>query len=447
MKVSSRKERVISGKAIMLLALLACPGISRAGDIFVDQTNPKANDKNTGTMAAPLKTIQAALDKAQPGDSVEVRGRLSRRCYLEARRKQFQRFHFGDYEQRQMAHPGGIQRRACDFGRFSDNPGRQVGAGQGSQKHILRPLVCEGGRATTKVWRDDAMLKLSSKETPAESARLRKPLTPTMPGDAPANEGWYYDKEQKKLYVNLGGRVPGKDAVVRATQLYIGIDAGNQSYVRIRKLEVRDFTVFGISVSGGHEFQVEDNYIHHCYAGVWSYPASHGVIRRNTISDIDACAVSLSYAHGTIVEGNVMKRFNMDKWNPDSGAMTANCIVGLNIRNNVVIGDDSKVTGYGFWTDCGGFGVGLIGNTFSQLFKPRDLYRGGRGNDACAWNTVFDSSSGIVTRWNQTNTVLENYVFNNRREGLNIGTIDADNGRASMIMRNWVIDNGMWGRS
>ena len=36
------------------------------------------------------------------------------------------------------------------------------------------------------------------------------PLLPAMPGDGPADQGFYYDKASKELYVNLGGRVPGK---------------------------------------------------------------------------------------------------------------------------------------------------------------------------------------------------------------------------------------------
>jgi pectin methylesterase-like acyl-CoA thioesterase len=46
----------------------------RAGDLFVDQVNPTADDKNAGTLEAPLKTIQAAVDKAKAGDTVRVRG-------------------------------------------------------------------------------------------------------------------------------------------------------------------------------------------------------------------------------------------------------------------------------------------------------------------------------------------------------------------------------------
>ena len=432
--------------SVIMLAIASMAGVAWSADLYVDNKDPAANDKNPGTEAKPYKTIQAALDKARPGDSVEVcagiyregvtfkRGGSNSSGFILGTMNNIKWLTLEAYNDEPVIVDGSVIIPAEKWELVKDR-----------KNTYCTPFVCEGGRAPSRVWRDDALLKLSSKETPAESARLRKPLTPTMPGDAPANEGWYYDKGQKKLYVNLGGRVPGKDAVVRASKLYIGVNATDQSYVRLRKLEIRDFTGTGISVSGGHEFQVEDNYVHHCYAGVWAYPASRGVIRRNTFADTDGGTVNLSYAHGTIVEGNVMKRFNMDKWNPDSGAMVANCVVGLNIRNNVVVGDDNKVTGYGFWTDCGGFGVGLIGNSFSRLSNPGIYLEADAETILTRWNTVFDCSSGIAAHWNLANTVLENYVFNNLREGLSIGILDADNGRANVMMRNWVIDNGMWG--
>ena len=101
-----------------------------------------------------------------------------------------------------------------------------------------------------------------------------------MPGDSPADEGFYYDHEQKKLFVNLGGRVPGKDAQVRAAQLVTGVDACNKSFVRVRKLEVRDFIGTGIGVYNDQEFIVEDCFIHHCGNGFWGSPSGVGVIRR-----------------------------------------------------------------------------------------------------------------------------------------------------------------------
>ena len=55
----------------MTLAL-ASPAAAR--DLMVNGKHPAAKDDNPGTLEAPLKTIQAAVDKAQPGNNVEVRG-------------------------------------------------------------------------------------------------------------------------------------------------------------------------------------------------------------------------------------------------------------------------------------------------------------------------------------------------------------------------------------
>ncbi len=46
--------------------------LSPAATIIVDQHHPKASDDNPGTTDAPLKTIQAAVDRAKPGDVIRV---------------------------------------------------------------------------------------------------------------------------------------------------------------------------------------------------------------------------------------------------------------------------------------------------------------------------------------------------------------------------------------
>ena len=44
-----------------------------AAELFVDQKHPEAGDQNPGTEAKPFKTIQPAVDKAQPGDTIYVK--------------------------------------------------------------------------------------------------------------------------------------------------------------------------------------------------------------------------------------------------------------------------------------------------------------------------------------------------------------------------------------
>ena len=110
-------------------------------------------------------------------------------------------------------------------------------------------------------------------------------IMPVMPDDTPGVEGWYHDVKQKKLFVNLGGRVPGKDAQCQVPELSVAVDARDRSCVCVRKLEIRNYIDWGIWADFAHEAVLEDNYIHHIgAAGIWRQ-ASSGSIRRNTITD------------------------------------------------------------------------------------------------------------------------------------------------------------------
>ena len=56
------------------------------------------------------------------------------------------------------------------------------------------------------------------------------PMIAAKPGDKPEDSGWFYDKDKDQLYVNLGGRVPGKDAPVSASRFDNGVDAAARVY-------------------------------------------------------------------------------------------------------------------------------------------------------------------------------------------------------------------------
>jgi len=58
---------------IALLLILALSGAAWSAELFVAQKDPKADDKNAGTEAAPFKTIQAAMDKVVAGDTIWVK--------------------------------------------------------------------------------------------------------------------------------------------------------------------------------------------------------------------------------------------------------------------------------------------------------------------------------------------------------------------------------------
>ena len=265
-----------------------------------------------------------------------------------------------------------------------------------------------------------------------------------MPGDRPADEGYYYDHQGKKLFVNLGGRAPGKDAEVRAAQLLCGVDACGRSFVRVRKLEVRNYIGTGIGIYNAHEFIVEDNHVHHCGHGLWGGPSSTGFIRRNTIADIMKIGMGLGGARGTIVEENVVKRTHLNPYKIiawDGAAIICNSSFGFLLRNNVVA-DCADATGV--WPDCGGLGFGFYGNTIYNVNGCGFYIEASVTGAILRWNCVFNNGAGVVFRQNWANTAFENYTFRNRGTGLAIGSCDQDGmPKADAMMYNWVIDNGV----
>ena len=183
------------------------------------------------------------------------------------------------------------------------------------------------------------------------------PMIAAKPGDKPADSGWFYDKDKDRLYVNLGGRVPGKGAPVSASQLDTGVDAACQTFFRVRKLEVRGFNGCGIAVYNGQEFIVEDNYVHLCREGVFGNPSGKGYVRRNILTDLAGPGMVFGGACGTVIEGNVIKRWHINPYrnNLYSCALMCNCCSSLCIRYNVITENIRPDCG-GPWPDCASTG-------------------------------------------------------------------------------------------
>jgi hypothetical protein len=67
-RLSLRAMPVIGAVLLAFVVSTAC-----AAEIFVAKGDPAAADKNPGTQAAPLRTIQAAVDAAKPGDTIWIK--------------------------------------------------------------------------------------------------------------------------------------------------------------------------------------------------------------------------------------------------------------------------------------------------------------------------------------------------------------------------------------
>jgi len=415
--------------------------------LIVDSNHAGSADDNPGTLDAPFKTVQAGLDKAQAGDTVQVRGGV---------------YHEAVTFRRGGSYPGGAietwspqNLKWLTLEAYQDEhvvldgavtiPDDEWELVNGRTNTYVAPFSSE--RQVNMVFRDGVMLLPTlGNVAGANSSKIEgapSSIMPVMPDDAPTEEGYYYDLAQQKLFVNLGGRVPGKDAEVRAARLLTGIDACNKSFVRVRKFEVRNFIATGIGVYNDQEFVAEDNYVHHCGQGFWGGPSGVGVIRRNTVSDIMTVAMGLGGARGTIVEENVIKRTHINPYKIvayDGAAVVCNGAFGFVLRNNIIT--DSDISGV--WPDVSSLGIACYGNTIYNLTGCAYYIEASVYGTILRWNTMFDNAEGIAFRQNWANTAFENYIFRNRRTGLSIGSCDQDGlPKASTMVYNWVIDNGI----
>jgi hypothetical protein len=421
-----------------------------AGVLVVDRKHAAAADTNPGTEAQPFTTIQAALDKAGPGDTVTVRAGVYREgvkfrrggTYLAGTRSTV------PWDPRE---PEWITLEAYGDERVVLDGSAEVPAAAwtlvpGRTNTYVAPFVSRGFQKDVLMVLAGDELVLPTLVKNADPNQPDLPLLPAMPGDGADERGWYYAKDKDLLYLNLDGAVPGRGTAVSVSQLDTGVDAANHSFVRIRKLEIRGFNNSGICVYNGQEFVVEDNCVHFCRTGLWGNPSGAGVIRRNTFTDLMACGLGVGGAQGTVIENNLVKRWHINPYRTNyySAALMCNAAFGLCVRYNVITENVCPDAG-GPWPDCASTGISLYGNALYRMKGNGFYIEAGVLGTVLRWNTVFENDNGITFRANCANVAFENYVFSNRGSGLNIGSPDQEDvvPKANAMMYNWVIDNGV----
>ena len=137
----------------------------------------------------------------------------------------------------------------------------------------------------------------------------------------------------------------GKGVEIAAAQLDMGVDMTRAVVCSPQGNRDPAFQRVGDLDGYGYDFAVEDNYVHHCgNAGLWSGFNSGGIIRGNTFSDIMSIGMNVGRARGTIIEGNLIKRFHVNPFKTSGGqagyyysaAIMCNGSFGLVARNNII---------------------------------------------------------------------------------------------------------------
>ena len=426
----------------LCLVLTAMPA---AGSVYlVDQGNPAADDANAGTPAKPLKTIQAALDKSQAGDTVAVKAGI---YHEEVKFK-------GKCGTRSGARPtywANDSTQYITLEAFGDEQvildgtvevkGFRLVEGKGNL--YVAPFVYNGWRKELELVfaGDEQLMPFQARNPRVNIDQPELPLLPAIPGDDPRDRGWHYDKQKDLLYVNLGGRTPGKEVPIRAADMSTGVDAANCYFPRIRKLEIRCYNQQAVVIYNTLGAVVEDNYLHHMHSGMHGGPSMDITVRRNTVTHAQNVGMNLGNNLGGLVESNLIRDYNVNPFQNRmyAGGIMCNGITGTALRFNVVTHAISPAAG--MWPDCNGMGNAWYGNVLYRIKNCGFYIEAGLVGNVLRWNHCFEDWGGIVLRQNYMNVVAENYLHDNTGVGMALSTPNADNTFGNYFGDNVVANN------
>jgi MYXO-CTERM domain-containing protein len=266
-------------------------------EIWVDGAS--GSDTHPGTAAQPLATIGAALDLAQPGDTVRVADGVY-------------------YESLDLPRGGDTDQPIVLRG----EPGAVVSGADADLAEGAPVWTHEGdGIYTTDFTGQCRYLAVGDlriydyqtlSELQAESGKMG--VDGVLPG------GFYVDEGAGRLHLRLPDRSDPNGQVVYAAVRDVAILLDTLTDVVIEGLEIRHFNSVGVDVRDSARCWVRSNHIHHLDSGVRIRRplAHHNVVEANRLRDTsvyfwpwDSCKGETCEASGVSVndgEGNVVRR-------------------------------------------------------------------------------------------------------------------------------------------
>ena len=389
--------RAIRATAVALAALAASSAF--AAQIFVARSHPKAADKNPGTEESPLRTIQAGIDAARPGDTIWIKA--------------------GNYEEPAEIAKSASLTRPIVLSAWKDDRVR-IG-------YVPRPLPTEGKWEPipgSKSWR----IRLAADVPEDFMVVLEEKAILTFYEDGPPKDekvNWAtYRKADRTLMFNANGKNPAG-----LGQFEYGRKPAYLSLMRIedadgwiiRKIEF-SYIPEGLRL-GGQNTIVEDCFFTHCYTRAIFMHARMNIIRRCNFYRCGGAIVGCGPGDGHIMEDNLIVECSLLPEDdifcaiiPGYGAEGGGPFVfkgsmqGLLFIHNIL----SDNLG-GWWADCSGSQSSrIIGNAFWDN-AGGGIYNEAYVNDTITQGNVFYRNgigSSVATRWNIVeNLFVEGGIF------------------------------------
>ena len=383
--------------SIVCMTILSVAASAWSTELFVDQKNPKADDKNPGTEALPFKTIQPAINAAKSADIIQVKagvysdlvhikgyGRPTHPNTLTAWKND--RVVIGS-ELRDLPAPD--QWKPID-----GHKSYQVQMPEGTPQDLI--VILEGRPIVTQ-----------RKDVP--------------PADDTLNWATYRTSD-RTLMVNTGDGNPAaihKLGFARRIEPFsVSDEAG---YWKICKLEFAWLNT-GIGMNGTG-ILLEDCYFHNIYRPAIFCTGRLGIIRRCNFYHCGYC-IAGQQGPGSIIEDCMMIQCGQDPNedvdsrvnNDGEGGGPISCkggpVTGGIFRYNIVA--DSTA---GIWWDCGGTGLRIIGNGFWSNRGGSGIYNEWGINDTLIIGNYFYRTA-MGSSWSTRMTVTDNFFDNIRGGGV-----------------------------
>ena len=372
---------------LSLILSVVFTGSVFARDIFVDFKNAKADDKSAGSIEQPMKTIQAAVNSAKPGDIIYLRE--------------------GFWEQKVKITTSGTRANPITISSYKDEKIRL-----GSEPKALPCKDSWKKIEGTKSWQttmpegtpDDIIVLFDGKPQPCQQL------------DTPPKDDqvlWStYRKSDRALMVNVGGPNPAeRHQLTQARQLSGLIDL---------TLDCANWIVRGLEFGYGNAFiinfgtntVVEDCSFHHAYRQAIFGTGYLSTVRRCTFDD---AALHGGPGASSVFEDNIFFRGGR-AWDEDishrvmnyhegsGGIMFKGIGYGITFRYNFC--DES-----GFWPDGNGTGTRLYGNAFHDN-SGYGIYNEYADDDTLIiGNYMANTQAGVASSYCSRLTVLDNFII------------------------------------